>query len=124
MSHVRIKQMKRKRHAQIVRRRVGFFLFTVIFVLFLAFTGFHMNARATEYSSDGDIKYYMSIQIAPGDSLWSIAHTYMDEHYETIPDYIEDIASVNGISPRTVLKSGEFLIIPYYPQSAGAVSAF
>lgn len=117
MSKARRKQIQRKRHAQIIRRRVVFCMFTCILILFLAFTGFHMNAKATEYSSKDDIKYYRSIQITPGDSLWSIAEMYMDEHYETVSDYVKDIAATNDISPRTILKSGEFLIIPYYPQS-------
>lgn len=116
MSNARRKQIQRKRHARIIRRRIGFCMFTCIFVLFLAFAGFHMNAQANEYPEENHIKYYKSIQITPGDSLWSIAETYMDEHYETVSDYVVDIAATNRISPRTILKSGEFLILPYYPQ--------
>jgi cell division protein YceG involved in septum cleavage len=114
MSRARINQMKKMRHAQLIRRRISFGLMTVMLVMVLALTGFHMTAKATEQDTADAVKYYTSIQIEPGDSLWSIANTYMDDHYDSINDYIKDIAKANGISIHTSLTSGEFLIIPYY----------
>ena len=114
MRQARLRKMKRRRHAQLIRRRIGFVVSTAMLILFLAVAGFQINAKATEKQEPDAIKYYTSIQIEPGDSLWSIANTYMDDHYNSINDYIKDIAKTNGISTHSSLTSGEVLIIPYY----------
>lgn len=58
-------------------------------------------------------KYYTSIEIQPGDSLWSIASEYMSEEYESVQEYIEDIKELNGMGTDEI-HAGKFIIIPYY----------
>ena len=55
-------------------------------------------------------KYYKSIMIEQGDSLWSIAKQYAcDDAYE----YIKEIKQLNGLTSETI-QAGEHLIITYY----------
>lgn len=55
-------------------------------------------------------KYYKSITIQQGDSLWSIAREYArdDAH-----DYIKEIKQLNGLHSETI-HAGQHLIITYY----------
>ncbi|MFP3155477.1 LysM peptidoglycan-binding domain-containing protein [Lachnospiraceae bacterium ZAX-1] len=58
-------------------------------------------------------KYYTSIEIKRGDTLWSLAKTYISEEYSSIQEYINEIKSLNNIS-EDMIHSGRFLTIPYY----------
>ena len=58
-------------------------------------------------------KYYTSIQIQPGDTLWSIASTYMSPEYDSLQDYIDEVKKLNDLGPDHI-HSGQFLTVPYY----------
>lgn len=59
------------------------------------------------------IQYVTSIEIQPGDSLWSIAEAYLSEEYQDIPKYVEEIKRCNRLY-RDEIHAGQRLIIPYY----------
>ena len=82
----------------------------VILALFLS----RNNVIQAEEDSTS-VKYYKSIQIEPGDSLWSIAETYIDGHYSTIPEYIEEIKKINNLSSDTI-HAYEYLMVAYYAE--------
>ena len=56
------------------------------------------NARAEENLPEARYKYYTSIQIHSGDSLWSIAETYMTGEYQHIYEYIHKDQKHNQLS--------------------------
>ena len=97
------------------RRNVLLFLTTVCLALSLTFTfsGFMSNAK--ELETPGEHKYYTSILIREGDTLWSIARTYMDLHYSSEEDYIRELCRINRLSDEE-LRAGMYLIIPYFSQ--------
>ncbi|MCI9491842.1 MAG: LysM peptidoglycan-binding domain-containing protein [Lachnospiraceae bacterium] len=59
-------------------------------------------------------KSYTSIEIQPGDSLWSIASEHITEEYQSIQDYVKEIKALNGLGDDNI-HAGKFLIVPYYP---------
>ncbi|MCU6761244.1 Cell division suppressor protein YneA [uncultured Roseburia sp.] len=65
---------------------------------------------ATEYQEE---LYYKSIEVKEGDTLWSIADTYMCEEFDNKQDYIDEIKSINHLTDDTI-HSGSYLTIPYY----------
>ena len=71
------------------------------------------NARAEENLPEARYKYYTSIQIHSGDSLWSIAETYMTGEYQNIYDYIDEVREINHLS-GDYLRAGSKLCVPYY----------
>ncbi len=95
------------------RRNVLLFVTTVWLVLSLTFTcsGFLSNAKEQEMS--GEHKYYTSILIREGDTLWSIARTYMDHHYSCEEDYIRELCSINSLADEEI-RAGMYLVIPYF----------
>ena len=58
-------------------------------------------------------KYYTSIRIEDGDSLWEIAGRYADTGYESREEYIQELKTVNQLTDTT-LRSGQYLMVPYY----------
>lgn len=103
-----------KREA-VVRRQRG--LFAVVIIVLISFgilLGGSINALA---SSKADVasynKYYTSIRIESGDTLWSIADKYVSDFNLTKEDYIKEICQLNHISEDDI-HAGAYIIIPYY----------
>lgn len=57
-------------------------------------------------------KYYTSITIKAGDTLWSIADQYSKDSNMTKEEYIDDIKSINHIGDS--IHSGDNIVIAYY----------
>lgn len=95
------------------------FLITTVCILLsiiMSVTGYGaVLARAA--SAKNNTAYYTSIQILPGDTLWTIAHTYMTDDYDSISDYITEIRAINHISGDGI-HAGRYLMIPYQPEDA------
>ena len=90
-------------------------LITAFIVVSLVMLGSSISGGRSSRAADLEKgqKYYTSIEIKPGDSLWSIATEYMSEEYENVQEYIEDIKAFNGMGDDTI-HSGRYIIIPYY----------
>ncbi len=58
-------------------------------------------------------KFYTSIQIEPGQTLWNIADTYYTDDYEDYNDYIDEVISLNHLSDSAI-HAGQYLVVPYY----------
>ena len=105
-----------KREA-VVRRQRG--LLAIVVILIVAFgilLGTSINALA---SSEKDIasynKYYVSIRIESGDTLWTIADEYVDGFNLSKADYIAEVCQINGISENNI-HAGDQIVVPYYSQ--------
>ncbi len=57
-------------------------------------------------------RYYTSIEIKPGDSLWSIACEYCFDMDMSVNDYIQEIKTLNHLSSDAIT-SGQYLTIMY-----------
>ena len=103
-----------KREA-VVRRQKGLLAVVIIVLISLGvLLGGSINALA---SSKADIasynKYYTSIRVESGDTLWSIADEYIADFNLSKEDYIKEICQLNHISEDDI-HAGEYIIIPYY----------
>ena len=112
----RANESLRKREA-IVRRQKGLLAVAIILVVALGILlGTSMNALA---SSDKDIasynKYYVSIRVESGDTLWTIADEYVDGFNIEKSDYIEEVCQINEIS-KNEIHAGDYIVVPYYSQ--------
>lgn len=87
--------------------RVGFVILAVL-VLWMVSVSFR-----AEGSSKPEYKYYKSVEITAGDTLWTIAENYMDEHYGNVREYIDEVETINGISAENIT-AGKSIVIPYY----------
>ena len=67
----------------------------------------------TDYTNTADHKYYKSIQIHCGDTLWNIAEENMSDDYESVNDYITEVKKINKLSSDQIQDS-QYLMVPYY----------
>lgn len=85
-------------------------LFITVFIISISST---MITDAKEGSSaPGKYKYYTSILIEEGDSLWSIAEKYAYDGVSTV-DYINELKRINSLSSENI-NAGCYLLISYY----------
>ncbi len=60
-------------------------------------------------------KYFKSIEIEAGDTLWSIAEEYMSYEYDCTMDYVRELKSMNGLVSDDITE-GNSLVIAYYSE--------
>ena len=112
MSERRIRNNKIRRQRE-MKRHMFISLFTLCIAFSLAFGIFSIKTSAKDTSEVIEIKYYTSITISDGDTLWSIASEYMGKHYDSANDYIEEVVAINSLRNETIY-TGQHLVIPYY----------
>jgi len=78
---------------------------------FLLGSHIYRNARAKEAAQNQ--KYYTSIEIKEGDSLWSIAQAYMSDEYNSVQEYIEELKVINALDSDRINET-EYLTVAYY----------
>lgn len=83
-------------------------VFIIGFVLAMIISGLNSRVKA----SDNYYKYYKSIEVHPGDTLYDYSIEYGD-HFESREKFIKEVCSINYINADDI-KSGMNLIIPYY----------
>ena len=105
-----------KREAVVRRQKSILALVVLALVIFGILLGTGMNALA---SSDKDIasynKYYVSIRVESGDTLWTIADEYIDGFNIDKDDYIKEVCEINEIS-KDDIHAGDYIVVPYYSQ--------
>lgn len=84
-------------------------------VLALSFCIFLFMPTSAKGSNEPRYKYFKSITIESGESLWSIAKEYMSEEYDSIYDYISELKSMNGLTDDTI-HAGNNLVVSYYSE--------
>ncbi len=81
-----------------------------VFAVFMA----SFSAQAKGLCNAPEYKYYKSIEISKGDTLWSIAEEHMDKsHYKNVSAYVNEVMAMNSIKSANIV-SGSYIIIPYY----------
>jgi hypothetical protein len=114
-SEIRIRN-NRTRRQKIVRRQY-MLIMSIVTMIISSFIFIHSSLSLDAQSDDykPDFKYYQSLTVHSGDTLWSIASAnYDSDHYDDVDEYISEICNINGIRNASSLKAGENLIVPYY----------
>ena len=102
------------RRAQIVRRERRILALVVIMVIAIAILlGTGINAFASSKESLEYHKYYTSIQVESGETLWSIADQYMTGCDMDKQSYIDEVCQLNHLSDGRI-HSGDSVIVAYY----------
>ncbi len=57
-------------------------------------------------------KYYTSVQIGQGDSLWEIAEEYCPDS-ASVRDYVKELKSINRLKSDEI-QAGSYLTVVYY----------
>ena len=96
----------------IQQKRIVILLCLSIVVVLVSIIFFRTtNAQAAPAQATS--KYYTSIQIETGDTLWTIAAEHITPDYPNMNEYIQEVCSINHIS-KDEIHAGQYLVIPYY----------
>ena len=96
-----------------IRKKMIRLAVTICVILMLVISYHSIISHAENDTENVFFKYYTEIEVAYGDSLWTIAQEYADEHYSSKLAYMNELKSINHIS-GDVIKEGQTLIVPYY----------
>lgn len=72
-----------------------------------------ISIQASDMTPQVSYKYFKSIYITQGDTLWSIAEENMDEHYTSTSEYINEVKRMNSLTSDHIV-CGSYLIVPYF----------
>ena len=109
-SYRRALRLRRARRQKIMTASVAVFA-AICMVLICS-----LSYRAIKSNASSGFKYYTSITVEAGDTLWDIANKYMDSSvYRSLDDYMDEIREINSINYNRIY-NGQQLIIPYYSE--------
>ena len=86
----------------------------VITCIFMFHSGPVLNAQSQHETT----KYFTTIEVKAGDTLWDIAQEYKTVGYSSTEAYLDEIRSINHIVGDEIT-SGCYLTIPYYAETPG-----
>ena len=98
----------RSRRAAVKAQRRTFMLGLMVLTVIVIGSVLLGTIRTQAAPAEPSYKYYTSIQIQKGDTLWNIT-----DDYDSMDEYMEEICAINHILPGDI-HSGQYLTIPYY----------
>lgn len=97
-----------------VHRTILFALLTTLFVLTCVLIGSSVGASSqSEAAQNESYKYYTSVEIERGDTLWNIAEQYITPEYASVQAYVDEIKEVNNLGDDEI-HSGQYIMVPYF----------
>ncbi|MCI8514837.1 MAG: LysM peptidoglycan-binding domain-containing protein [Lachnospiraceae bacterium] len=89
------------------------FLFLLLFLGIYLFTFLSFSVKAEEERGEVYYKYYTSIRIEEGDTLWGLAREYGNEACQSVPSYIQEVKKMNHLTDDRI-HAGRYLTVFYY----------
>lgn len=106
--YARVLRLRRERRRKCLTLAVAAFAaFCMILVCAISYNSISSNANDS-------FKYYTSVTVEAGESLWDIADDYIDGHYDSRDNYIAEVCSINHLDENGTVMAGQTLIVPYY----------
>lgn len=89
-------------------------IYAVILGLVISFFFGGTEAKAASNEEVTTYKYYKSISVKEGDTLWKYADMYSkDGNYE---EYMDEVIAINHLKEDGFIIEGMYLTIPYYSE--------
>lgn len=89
-------------------------IYIILLIAFLVFiSGFFISKSLAKEEESSTYKYYTSVRIEHGDTLWSIAEKYISNEYESIYAYIRELKRMNNLNSDDIV-AGQNITIAYY----------
>ena len=81
---------------------------SMIFICAVSYGSIRTNASS-------GFKYYTSVTVENGETLWDIADEYVDyNYYKNKNSYITEVQRINHLDENCCLVTGQTIILPYY----------
>lgn len=103
-----------KKRKQIAKRRMILLLAALLVITLGSVVFGTIFSKAKNPTADiTQFKYYKSITIERGDSLWNIAEEYCNDSYEDTREYVVELKELNSLTSDTI-HAGQHLLVAYY----------
>lgn len=113
ISERRIRNNKLRRRRQL-RRNICISLMTFLLVTGFSVLFFSFGSKAQTDTEDVSYKYYKSITVQTGDTIWDYARLYADKNfYDSYDNYIKEVMTINHLEDDNIIY-GQNIILPYY----------
>lgn len=113
VSERRIRNNRLRRRRQL-RHHIMMCLTTVLLITCFSVCFFSFKTKAQSETEEIAYKYYKSIIVESGDTIWDYAKEYAHEdYYDSYESYIKEVIRINAMTDDSI-QSGQYLIIPYY----------
>ncbi|MGN0365110.1 MAG: hypothetical protein ACI4E5_04120 [Suilimivivens sp.] len=113
VSERRIRNNRLRRRRQL-RRHLIMCMLTFVLVISLSSVFFAFRTKAQNSNEDILYKYYKSVMVEDGDTLWNYAELYGNKQvHEKNEDYIKEVIEMNFLDSDEIT-AGQYLILPYY----------
>ncbi len=113
-SEIRIYRNRIRRQRIARQQRIALVMIIAIIMFLVMFLASSIILEAETDTYIPEYKYYKSITVNAGDTLWNIAaDNYSSDHYESINSYIDEICSINNILGDEI-GAGEDIVVPYF----------
>ena len=90
------------------------FILTIVLISGFSVGFFSFKTKAQNETEKVAYKYYKSIIVKSGDTIWDYAEEYANmDYYDSYDSYIKEVIRINAM-PDDSIQSGQYLIIPYY----------
>lgn len=116
MSDCELRAYKRKlRRQREQRRRIVSVLATVCLIAMCVISYHSLTSSANTGSEEVSLKYYTSVTVKSGETLWNITDEYIDySQYKNKESYIKEVCSINNLEDASDIRVGQRLVVPYY----------
>jgi len=105
---------KRRARQLEVQRNILLLCLSLLIILLVTLWLTSISTQASDMEHQPSYKYFKSIEVSAGDTLWSIAEANMDEeHYSHPSDYVAEVKRMNALTSDRIV-AGSYLIVPYY----------
>lgn len=108
--------IKRQSRRKQVRRNIIILILSVLLAVALSILFISFSTQANDTKHQPSYKYYKSIEVSKGDTLWSIAKNNIDSrHYKSTREYVAEVKKLNSLPTDNII-AGSYIIIPYYSE--------
>ncbi|MCM1282255.1 MAG: hypothetical protein NC180_04685 [Muribaculaceae bacterium] len=102
---------KRARALQVQKQMLA--LAVLIFVCLTILLGGSIRTLANSGRGETLHKYYTSIRLEKGDTLWDLADTYTVDDVMDRETFIREVSELNGLSDGQIHRDA-YIVVPYY----------
>lgn len=108
----RVNEQLNRRARQVKMQRRTIAIVAILLVSILIILGSNMRTFA---SNDGrpTNKYYTSVQVQKGETLWTIADEYIGSYAIDKSEYVKEICQLNHINGEEI-HAGDYIVVCYY----------
>ena len=115
-SERRIVRNRRRRNRQLKQRLL---ISALVISLFIILAFFLYSSKSLASNSEPLYKYYKSVQIHSGDTLYDLSSEYVNPSMNDVDSFIAEVRYINNLDEDSCLYEGNYIIVPYYDTYAG-----